>query len=130
MPARPKLVDASDTTRFPTWDELVSEATVDLPPYQLPMPVDPNDPDAEPRIIEIPVLDGDHYIDLVDAQRRGDIVGVFRALFENDEDRALVRRHMKGVHFPIMDKLATKVIRYFYGLSIEAEERSGNSPAS
>jgi hypothetical protein len=37
---------------------------------------------------------------------------------------------MKGVHFPIMDRLATKVLRYFYGLGIEIEETSGNSPAS
>lgn len=130
MPARPKLATEQ---RFPTWDELVEEATIDLPPYQLPLPPRYDDKGEEieaATVVEIPVLDAEQYIGVVQAQRVGSAVGVFEALFPDVVTRGIVRRHLKGVHFPIMDVIATKVVRYFYGLSIEKQVDEGNSSAS
>lgn len=134
MPARPKLAtkEAAEV-RFPTWDELAEEATIDLPPYQLPLPARYDEKGKEieaAMVIEIPVLDAEQYISVVSAQRVGSAVGVFEALFPDVITRGTVRRHLKGVHFPIMDVIATKVVRYFYGLSIEKQVDEGNSSAS
>jgi hypothetical protein len=123
MPARPKtaLKEASET-RFPTWDELVAEATIDLPDYQLPLP--------DGTAIAIPCPDGDKYIDIVRAQRTGNAVAIFEALFPDNVDQGKMRKLFRGtkekpVHFPIIDVLCSKVLRYYYGLSIQSEE-SGN----
>jgi hypothetical protein len=123
MPARPKtaLKEASET-RFPTWDELVAEATIDKEPYQLPLP--------DGTVMEIPCPSGDTYIDIVRAQRTGNAVAIFEALFPDSVEQGKMRRLFRGtkekpVHFPIIDVLSSKVLRYYYGLSIEAEE-SGN----
>jgi hypothetical protein len=126
MPARPRtaLKAASETTvSFPTWDELVAEATVDLEPYQIPF--------ADGSVIEVPCPTGDMYLDLVAAQKRGDAAGILEALFPDNVERIKIRKHMRGtkehpVHFPIVDVLAGKILRYYYGLSIESQETSGN----
>ena len=125
MPPRaPKLAtkEASEV-RFPTWDELVAEATVDKEPYQLPLP--------DGSVIEIPCPTGDMYLDLVAAQRVGDANGIFQALFPDNVEQVKMRKLFRGtkerpVHFPIIDVLAGKVLRYYYGLSIESQEKSGN----
>jgi hypothetical protein len=121
MPARPRtaLKAASEVQRFPTWDELVAEATIDLPPYQLPLP--------DGKTIEIPCPDGDKYLDLVAAQRQGNAVGIFQALFPDSVEQIKMRKLFRGtkekpVHFTIIDVLAGKVLRYYYGLGIETQE--------
>lgn len=123
MPAKPRtaLKEASEV-RFPTWDEMVAEATIETGPYKLPMP------DGE--IIEIPVFDGDTYLEIIQAQRTGDAGALFELLFPDRADQTRVRKAMKGAHFAIIDVLSAKVLRHFYGLSIETEEQEGNSPAS
>lgn len=127
-PTKPQLATkAASEVRFPTWDELVAEATIELPPYQLTLPPVG---DKEPEVIEIPVFSGEQYIQIVHAQRIGDAVGLFEAVFPDLKDRGKVIKALKGVHFPFFDKFTTKVLRYFYGLGIETEETSGNSPAS
>lgn len=123
MPAKPKLAtDAASEVRFPTWDELVAESKIDLPPYQLPLP--------SGEVIEVPVFSGEQYIQIVHAQRIGDAVGLFEAVFPDVKTRGKVIGALKTVHFPFFDKLTTKMLRYFYGLGIETEEQAGNSPAS
>lgn len=145
MPPRPKLATkaASETeVRFPTWDDLVGEATIDLDPYQLPLPETSEEyVDAAGRkktrtvaatTIEIPVFDGDRYMEIVQAQRVGNAAAILEAMFPDKKDLTRVRLAMKAsaAHFPIVDVLASRVLRYFYGLSIETEEKAGNSQAS
>lgn len=122
MPAQPKLATASP--KFPTWDQMVAEANGRTPEdvYLLPF--------SEDDVVEIPCPDGDRYLDLVDGQRRGDAMKVMESLFPDKDDRAKVRSKMRGVHFDIVDMLATNVLRHYYGLSIVPEEKSGNSDAS
>ena len=126
MPAKPRtaLKAATETTvAFPTWDDLVAEATIDKEPYQIPF--------SDGTAIEVPCPTGDAYLELIAAQKRGDATAIFDALFPDEIDKIKMRRKMRGtkehpVHFPIVDVLAGKVLRYYYGLSIEAEETSGN----
>jgi hypothetical protein len=123
MPAKPKLatVAASETEAvFPTWDELVAEANIDKPDYQLPLP--------DGSTITIPCPSGDAYIELVQAQRTGNAVAVLEALVPDNVEMIKIRRAMKGtkekpVHFPIIDTIAGKVLRYYFGLSIQSEEQ-------
>jgi hypothetical protein len=123
MPARPKLAakEASEVT-FPTWDELVAEARIDKPDYILPLP--------DGSVLTIPCPSGDAYIDLVRAQRTGNAVAVLEALLPDSIEQGKLRRALRGtkekpVHFPIIDVIAGKVLRYYFGLSIASEE-SGN----
>lgn len=123
----------SKTTKpsFPTWDELVAEAAVESgadsgdfrDSYIIPMG------DAEDDVV-IERFDGDRYLKIIDAQRRGDAVAIMEGLFPDKTVRERVRIKMRGAPFEIVDVLGNKVIRYFYGLSIQREEQSGNSPAS
>lgn len=103
---------------FPTWDDLVAEAhdQADLPPYQLPLPGG--------EVIEVPVFDGQRYLDIVRAQRRGDGPAVMEALFPDVAERTQVIAAMKGVHWVIVDVLAAKILRYFYGLDVAPKPRS------
>jgi hypothetical protein len=122
-----------DGTPFPTYDELVAEAHIDKPPYQLPLP--------DKTVLEIPVPSGAAYLTLVDAQKRGDASTVFRVLVPADEQPRM-QIHFSNAHFPIMDVLANRVLGYYYGLdnyvSItdgsadedEAEEAAGESDGS
>jgi hypothetical protein len=121
MPARPKLakVEAGEV-KFPTWDELVAEATIDKDDYVLPLP--------NGATVTIPCPSGDAYIELVRAQRTGNAVAVLEALVPDNVDMLKIRNAMRGtkeqpVHFPIIDVIAGKVLRYYYGLSIESEEQ-------
>lgn len=133
-PRKPQLATAaaaSTSSSFPTWDQLVAEATLDKPPYQLPLPATEVDGRKHREtVLEIDVPDGDRYLDLSAAQRRGDAIGVLQALFPDLADQARVRAAMRGVHFPIVDVLAGKVLSHFFGLSIVSEQTSGNSTAS
>lgn len=120
MPPRaPKLATAEAAeVRFPTWDELVAEATIDKEDYQLPLP--------DGSVLTIPCPSGDAYINLVRAQRTGDAVGVLEALLPDNVEQGKLRRALRGtkekpVHFPIIDVIAGKVLRYYFGLSIESE---------
>jgi hypothetical protein len=117
-PRKPKLVAASgnSTSSFPTWDDLVAEAheSADMPPYQLPLPS---------GTVEIPVLKGDRYLNLVAAQRRGDAPGVLDALFPDPRNRAKVVAAMKGADWTIVDVMSAKVLRYFYGLDVTPAPR-------
>lgn len=125
MPAQPKLAGkAASEVRFPTWDELVAEAQGPNPvtPYRIPF--------SEDEVIEIPVPDGARYLDIVDAQRRGDVVALMEALFPDRKVRAKMQTKLKGAPFEIVDLIGAKAMRHFYGLNIETEEKSGNSPAS
>lgn len=130
MPARPKLAakEASETeVRFPTWDDLAAEAFIDKPPYQLPLP------DGSTMVIPCP--SGDAYVELVRAQRTGDAVAILEALMPDNVEQIKLRKAMRGtketpVHFPIIDVIAGKVLRYYFGLSIEPQVASGNSQAS
>lgn len=114
----------SKDVRFPTWDELVEEArpSGEQPPYQIPF--GPDD------VVEIERPDGDRYLRIIDAQRRGDAVALMAGLFPDDKVRDKVRAKMKGADFEIVDLLGSKAMRYFYGLNIETEAKTGNSPAS
>lgn len=141
MPARPKKTDVS---AFPSWDELVAEAHVDLPPYQLPLPPIKNTETGEvvqeSEVIEIPVLKGDAYISLTMAQARGDAASMLFTLFPDNSTRARVMRATAGADFRIVDVITSKVLRHFYGLDIKrdpdgsddeaAEEAAGKSDAA
>lgn len=122
-PQSPKLAGkAASEVRFATWDEMVAEATVDLPPYEVPFGGD--------DVMTIPVPDGERYLLLVAAQRRGDAVGILDNLVPDKKDRERLKVKMRGVHFPIIDTLAGKVLSYYFGLGTGVEAESGNSPAS
>lgn len=120
-PSRRAAQTTADTSAFPSWDELVAEAHVDTPPYRLPLPavkgVD-GKVFQETETIEIPVFDGERYLQLMAAQRVGDAQGCMNALFPDREERQKVVNAMRGAPWPIVDVVATKVIRHFYGLDI------------
>lgn len=121
MPAK------SDASAFPTWDSLVADAVVDLPVYQLPLGDIGEEKDV---VVEIPVPDGASYLRILDAQRRGDSAVILRELVKDEADRTRIVVKMAGAPFPIVDTLTGKVLRYYYGLSIVSEEKSGNSSGS
>lgn len=124
MAAGPKTASVS----FPGWDELVAEATRTAEkagssePYRLPL--------SDTEVIEIERFNGSAYLDVIDAQRRGDVVGIMEAMFPDKAVRLRVKAKMAGAPLEIVDTLADKVLRHFYGMSIATEEKSGNSPAS
>lgn len=133
-PKKPSLVKPeSSSVLFPTWDSLVAEAHVDLPVYSISHPDGP---------IDIPCPDGANYIKLVEANKTLDAHGIFEALFplaDPPEDweplqnafgddipwrdeigeakRTRMRKLFKNADFPIYDVLASKVIRYYFGVS-------------
>lgn len=115
-------------TKFPGFEDLLAEAqrtsetAGKTEPYELPF--------GEDDVVLIERFDADTYLDFIDAQRRGDSAAIMVAMFPDKKVRERVRIKMRGAPFEIVDVLATKVIRHFYGLSIETEERSGNSGAS
>lgn len=129
-PRKPRLADTSDSM-FPTWDDLVAEANIDKPPYQLPLPAVGKIP-AE--VVEIDVPSGEAYLSIVEAQSRGDSGAILRHLLPDPKKRQRVVTGLAGAHFPIVDVIATKVLRYFYGLSIaplgDTEDGPGKQPAS
>jgi hypothetical protein len=120
--------EGKTSSTFPGWDELVAEATRtaetagSMESYELPL--------GENDVVYIERFDGDRYLDFIDAQRRGDSATLMEAMFPDKAVRDRVRIKMRGAPFEIVDVLGAKVIRHFYGLSIETEERSGNSDAS
>lgn len=132
-----------DTSLFPTWDELVAEANVDIPPYQLPLP-EITGPDGEvvqeAEVIEIPVPDGGKYVAISMAEARGDAAAILLELFPDNATRTRVVRALRGAHFPIVGVISRKVLRHFYGMPIvdrelteegaeQAEEEAGKSDA-
>lgn len=121
MPAK------SNAPTFPTWDSLVADSQVDLPTYQLPLGQIGEEKDV---VVEIPCPDGASYIRILDAQRRGDSAMLLREMVKDEGDRSRIIGKMNGVPFPIVDTLTGKVLRYYYGLSIVSEEKSGNSSGS
>lgn len=134
MPASPK----SGATKFPTWDSLVAEAqsTVEgIETYQLPLGrvermVGRKTVVEDDVVVEIPCPDGANYITIIQGQRVGDSPRILQAMIPDDTDRARVIAAMGGVPWPIVDVLTSKVLRHYYGLSIETEEKSGNSNGS
>lgn len=127
-PSAPKLAGkAASEVRFPTWDELAAEATIDMPLYELPLGVTAK---GEPDVVEIPIPDGASYLKIVRAQRTGDANVIFDELFPDELVRERVRVKMRGVHFPIIDVLVGNVLSYYYGVGLQVEAKSGNSPAS
>lgn len=121
MPAETKDKAAG----FPTWDKMVADAhstVAEIKPYQLPL--------GEDKVITIPCPDGINYIAIVSAQRVGNSPAILDAMIPNKADRDLVLSKMVGVPFPIVDILTGRVLRHYYGLPIEAEEKAGNSPSS
>jgi hypothetical protein len=106
---------------------LVAEARVDKEPYQLPLPeISEVDPDTKKKKIvqrattlEIPVPSGDRYITISQAQRAGDASTILFSLVPSMEDRLKLLRALPGADFPIMDVIATKVLRYFYGVNLK-----------
>lgn len=120
MPAASK-----PTSKFATWDEMVAEANSQAEGIEdYPLEMGPDD------VIQIPFPDGARYIAIVAAQRTGDAGGILDNLIPDKTDRLRVVTKMRGVKFPIVDVLASKVLRHFYGLPIQTEEKSGNSPGS
>ena len=132
MPASRNDVDTAieEAAGFPTWDSMVADAQsqVDsIKPYKLPL----GDVDDEKNVVlTIPCPDGVNYLTIVQCQRNGDSPRLLNALITNPNDRAKVIAKMGGVPFPIVDVLSSKILRHYYGLSIETEARAGNSPAS
>lgn len=125
MAAGPKTKAPS----FPAWDALVAEATRtaekagSMEPYLLPF--------SENDVVEIQRFSGDRYLDFIDAQRRGDVVGLMENMFPDKVVRARVKAKMGGAPLEIVDLLADKVLRHFYGMNIATEEKQpGNSAAS
>ena len=128
MPAVPAQSD--EAAGFPTWDSMVADAQSQvsaIKPYKLPLGTVG---DEENVVITIPCPDGVNYLTIVAGQRSGDSPRVLNALITDPKDRATVISKMGGVPFPIVDVLASKILRHYYGLSIETEEKAGNSPAS
>lgn len=124
-PTRPKLAgDAARKAHYVSWDELVAEATVDLSDYELSFGVNE---DGERDSIAIPCPDGDQYIDITQGQRLGDAGLILRALVRDEDDFQRLRIKMRGVHFPIIDNLASSVLRYYFGLTPDDQ---GNPDAS
>jgi hypothetical protein len=130
-PRKPQLATAAaaqtEVSSFPGWDALVAEAQEQgahrpKDPYVLPLPTG--------KAVEIPPLDADRYLAITAAQRRGDTSAIFEALFPDSKDRIRVRTALKGAPFDMVDVVAGKVLRYFFGLGIESQEKAGNSPAS
>lgn len=122
----PKLATkAASEVSFPTWDDLVAEATPEqqLTPYWIPF-------DKDGDGVSVPCPDGPQYLEIVAAQQVGDGNRILKAMISDDHDRARVIAKMRGVHFGIVDTLTSKILRYYYGLSIETEVAEGNSPAS
>ena len=125
-------------TNFPTWDSMVADAHASIggiETYQLPLGDVEREVDGETVIdenvvIEIPCPDGVNYIAIIEGQRRGDAPRIFNAMIPDREDRKKIIAKMQGVPYPIVDILTGKVLRHYYGLPIEAEEKAGNSPGS
>lgn len=112
-------------SKYATWDEMVSEARTqvkDIGPYPLEL--------GEDDVVQIPMPDGARYIEIVTAQRFGDAGGIMDNLIPDKIDRTRVLTKMRGAPFPIVDVLASKVLRHFYGLPIRTEEQAGNSTGS
>ena len=107
-----------------------------IKPYKLPLgTVELEGADGEKVVEEnvvltIPCPDGIKYLTIVAGQRSGDSPRVLNALIADPKDRAKVIAKMGGVPFPIVDVLSSKILRHYYGLSIETEVEAGNSPAS
>ena len=120
MPAAPK----TDAPGYNTWDQMVADAqslVEEIKPFTLPLGDD---------VIEIPCPDGVNYLTIVANQRVGNAPAILDAMIPNAEDRKKVIAKMAGVPYPIVDVLSGRVLRHYYGLSAETEEKSGNSPSS
>lgn len=139
MPAASKDVDTNEAAGFPTWDSMVADAqsqVAAIKPYKLPLgDVELVGADGETTIEEnvvltIPCPDGVNYLTIVSGQRTGDSPRILNAMVPDSKDRAKLIAKMAGVPFPIVDVLSSTVLRHYYGLSIEVEEKAGNSPAS
>ena len=123
---RPAAASLPDASLFPTWDELVAEAHIDKTPYQLPLPdITEVDPETKRKkviqkacTIEIGTPSGQAYITISQAQRAGDASTILFTLVPKMEDRLKLLRALPGADFPIMDVIATKVLRYFYGVNL------------
>lgn len=123
MPAQPKLAGAAASKyKFATWDEMVAEATVDVPPYEIPM-----DPENPADVIVIPCPDGDKYVDITRAQLRGDAALMLEAMVPDAHDRERLRIKMRGIHFNIIDVITSNVLRHYLGLTKVDTEDPGNS---
>jgi hypothetical protein len=123
-PRKRKPAGPVDTTgpTFPTWDDLVAEAheAADMPPYQIPLP--------RGKVVEIPVLKGDQYLDLLRANRSGNAPAALDAMFPDPRDRATVVAAMGSADWTIVDVLSAKVLRYFYGLDVSPKKRNPEVP--
>lgn len=121
MPAAP----SKDAATLSVWDQMVADAhslVEEIKPFQLPL--------GDDVVITIPCPDGANYLEIVSAQRVGDAPRILAAMIPDLDDRKKVISKMAGVPYPIVDVLSGKVLRHYYGLSIEAEEKAGNSPSS
>lgn len=112
-------------SKYATWDEMVSEARTqvdDIGDYPLSFGAD--------DVVNIPFPDGVRYIGIVAGQRAGDAGAIINNLIPDEADRIRVLNKMRGVPFTIVDVLASKVLRHFYGLPIQTQEKAGNSLGS
>lgn len=120
MPESPKPA----TSKFPTWDSMVADAysSVDaIKTYEIPF--------SEDDVVKVPWPDGEQYVVILDGQRRGDAGQILNAMIKDDADRQHVVEKMRGVPFTIVDILTSKVIRHYYGLSLEIEAAKPGNPS-
>jgi hypothetical protein len=122
--AKTTLKPEDNVVEFATWDQLVAEAQVDVPPYQLPV--------SAKEKLTIPVPSGTSYALLQQALRTGDIAATINNLAGGDEKLQKRLWELMGkAHFPIVDLLATKVLRHYFGQNGVVEEAEpGESSAS
>jgi hypothetical protein len=125
-PRAPKTAAAAaGDYRFPTMADLIAEAakvTDDLEPYQLPL--------SDKHIVTVPKPDGDTYLSVLAAQRRGAEDLMLQLLIPDAGDHAAVRLAMKGAPMRVADAIIGNILSYYYGTGLLTEAAEGNSPAS
>lgn len=123
---------------FDDWDDLVEESHIDLPPYQLRIRKPDTDP-AEYEFLTIPCPSGQAFVNITHAQYRNDAGGVLVNLTrtadaEHDDDPEVetlfskLMTLMGNADFPVVDKLASRVLGYYLNVPKKAEP--GESSAS
>lgn len=133
MPAARKDTDVV-ADGFSTWDSMVADAQSlmePIKPFQLPLgDVVIDGETIQDVTLTVPCPDGVNYLAIVAAQRVGNAPAILDGLFPDPADRRLVIAKMSGVPYPIVDVLSGRILRHYYGLSAETEEKAGNSPSS
>jgi hypothetical protein len=103
---------------FSNWDELVAEAHIDVEPYVLPgVPVfDEDGKTTDERVdLTIPCPSGTGFTALRGGLERGDLSGVIVSLGADDDELTDHLWKLCGkADFPVVDLLATKVLRHYF----------------